>query len=139
MGDVIRGKCLCGGIEFEMRASDQFGPGLEMGECHCTRCRTWTGASGVPFVVVEPEEFKITNGQELLSRFEDEGFSARVFCGRCGSSLYTDSHGATYYVSAGVLKDLKLKPAFHVQVAYKAPWHEIGGDAPQFAEMPGEG
>jgi hypothetical protein len=26
--------------------------------------------------------------------------------------------------------------SFHLQVAYKAKWHEIGGDAPQFAEGP---
>lgn len=136
MGDVIHGKCLCGGVEFEMQASDQFGPGLEMGECHCTRCRGWSGAAGVPFVLSEAKHVNVTKGQELLTRYEPEGFTARVFCRRCGSSLYSGS-GDTYYVSAGVLEDLELKPAYHVQVAYKAPWHEIGGDAPQFAEMPG--
>jgi hypothetical protein len=29
-----------------------------------------------------------------------------------------------------------LKNAFHIQVAYKAPWDEIGGSAPQFPEYP---
>jgi len=137
MADVIHGACLCGGVEFEMQASDQFGPGLEMGECHCTRCRAWSGAAGMPFVVAEAENFRVTKGQELVSCYEPEGFSSRFFCSRCGSSLYS-SGGATYYVAAGVLQDdLGLKPAFHIQVADKAPWHEIGGDAPQFAEMPG--
>ena len=135
MGDLIQGTCLCGGIEFEMQASDQFGPGLEMGECHCTRCRGWSGAAGVPFVVADPAKFKVTKGQELLARYEPEGFSPRAFCSRCGSSLYSGS--GTYYVNAGVLQDLELKPAYHIHVAYKAPWDEIGGDAPQFAEMPG--
>ena len=32
------------------------------------------------------------------------------------------------------MRDLDLKPSFHLQVAYKASWDEIGGDAPQFAE-----
>jgi hypothetical protein len=32
------------------------------------------------------------------------------------------------------MPELKLEPSFHLQVAYKARWHEIGGDAPQFAE-----
>ena len=29
-----------------------------------------------------------------------------------------------------------LEPAWHVQVAYKAPWDEISGNAPQFPEWP---
>ncbi|MEA2161678.1 MAG: hypothetical protein QOD66_4058, partial [Solirubrobacteraceae bacterium] len=36
----------------------------------------------------------------------------------------------------GLMADLDLRPSFHQQVAYKASWHEIGDDAPQFAEMP---
>ena len=136
MGDLIHGTCLCGGVELELQASDQFGPGLEMGECHCTRCRGWSGAAGVPFVVAEAKKFKVTKGEELVSCYSPEGFTPRMFCSRCGSSLYSGG-GDTVYVSAGVLKDLRLKPAFHVQVANKAPWHEIGGDAPQFADMPG--
>ena len=37
---------------------------------------------------------------------------------------------------AGLMQDLELDPSFHLQVAYKASWHEIGGDAPQYAENP---
>ena len=37
-------------------------------------------------------------------------------------------------MAAGLMSDLDLKPSFHQQVAYKASWHEIGDDAPQFAE-----
>ena len=52
------------------------------------------------------------------------------------SSLYDDL-GDVYFVAAGLMPDLDLRPAFHQQVAYKASWHEIGDDAPQHAEMPG--
>ena len=106
-----------------------------MGVCHCTRCQRWSGAGGRPFVVAAPEHFTVTNGQELLAHYRGEGFAIRTFCRRCGSSLYTDS-GTTYYVSAGALRNLRLTPAFHIQVADKAPWDEIGGDAPQLAELP---
>jgi hypothetical protein len=40
------------------------------------------------------------------------------------------------FVAAGLMPDLDLRPSFHQQVAYKASWHEIGDDAPQYAEMP---
>ena len=29
-----------------------------------------------------------------------------------------------------------MTPSFHLQVAYKAPWEEIGDSAPQFDENP---
>ena len=51
------------------------------------------------------------------------------------TSLYDDL-GEKYFVAAGLMRELALEPSFHLQVAYKADWHEIGGDAPQFAENP---
>jgi hypothetical protein len=60
-------------------------------------------------------------------------------CTRCqhwtGSSL-AGVVVAKEKVAAGLMPDLDLRPSFHQQVAYKATWHEIGDDAPQFAEMP---
>ena len=105
-----------------------------MGVCHCTRCRQWTGGAA-PVVVVATNGFAITKGQDLLRRYSEEGFSDRYFCGECGSSVYSDG-GEVYYVSAGLVQDVELTPAFHMQVANKAAWDEIGGDAPQFPEYP---
>jgi hypothetical protein len=42
----------------------------------------------------------------------------------------------TCLCAAGLMRDLALEPSFHQQVAYKARWHQIGDDAPQFDEMP---
>jgi hypothetical protein len=103
--------------------------------CHCTRCRRWSGSAGVPFVVAAPEHFRVTKGRELMAHYHGEGTAIRTFCRRCGSSLFTDTD-MTYYVSAGVLRDLMLTPAFDIRVADNAAWDEIAGDAPQFAEMP---
>ena len=65
----------------------------------------------------------------------EEGFTGVYFCGNCGSSLYAES-GEKYYVCAGVLQNVKLEPTYHMMVAYKAPWDEISGTAPQFPEWP---
>jgi hypothetical protein len=32
------------------------------------------------------------------------------------------------------MRELQLEPSFHLQVTYKAKWHQIGDDAQQFAE-----
>jgi hypothetical protein len=118
---------LCGGVEYEVQDPEA------LGYCHCTRCQRWTGSS-LAGVVVAEDNFKFTKGEDLVKRYESE-FAPRNFCSNCGSSLYDDL-GGKYFVAAGLMRDLDLAPTFHLQVAYKAPWHEIGGDAPQFAENP---
>ena len=81
-----------------------------------------------------PENSRVTKGADLVGRFESE-LAPRHFCSNCGSSLYDDL-GEKYFVAAGLMRDLELEPSFHIQVAYKADWDQIGGDAPQFAENP---
>lgn len=127
MSEIVHGACLCGKLTFDVQDPEV------MGVCHCTRCTRWTGGAGSTVVVVAAKNFNITKGQELVKRYHEEKFAARHFCANCGSSIYTDG-GDKYYVSAGVLRDVKLMPAFHIQVARKAPWDEIGGNAPQFPE-----
>jgi len=125
MSETLHGACLCGGIEYEVRETKG------MGVCHCTRCQRWTGSS-LTGVVVDRNDFQITTGAELVTRYESE-FAPRNFCSHCGSSLYDDL-GEAYFVAAGLMRDLDLAPSFHLQVAYKADWEMIGDDAPQYAE-----
>lgn len=127
MSQTQKGACLCGGIEYEARDPEG------MGVCHCTRCQRWTGSSLVG-VLVDPGNFEITKGEELVKRYTSE-FAPRHFCSNCGSCLYDDL-GEKYFVAAGLMRELDLRPSFHLQVAYKAPWEAIGDDAPQYAESP---
>ena len=106
MTETLKGACLCGRVQYEVQDPES------LGYCHCTRCQRWTGSS-LAGVVVPKENFKFTSN--------------------CGSSLYDDL-GENYFVAAGLMRELALKPSFHLQVAYKANWHEIGDDATQFAE-----
>jgi hypothetical protein len=91
-----------------------------MGVCHCTNCQRWSGAPSLPFVVAVPERFRVVHGLEQMAHYRDENSTMRAFCRRCGSGLYQDT-GTTYYVSAGVLRDLTLQPAFHLHLADKPP------------------
>jgi len=125
MSDVYTGSCLCGKVEYEVK--DPQG----LGYCHCTRCQRWTGSS-LAGVVVAKENFQFTKGEDLVSTYESE-FAPRNFCSNCGSSIYDDL-GDKYFVAAGLMRDLDLTPSFHLQVDYKANWHEIGDSAPQYAE-----
>lgn len=121
----FKGSCLCGGVEYV--AKDPEG----LGYCHCTRCQRWTGSSLAGAVVAE-DNFTVTKGQDLIKTYESD-FAPRNFCSNCGSSIWDDL-GGKYFVAAGLMPDLDLEPSFHLQVANKASWHQIGDDAPQYAE-----
>lgn len=129
MSEVIHGACLCGGVAYDVREPQV------MAVCHCTRCQRWTGGPGNPVVVAAADNVRVTKGQDLLKQYHEDGFGDRYFCSHCGSSVYADA-GEQYYVSAGGLQEVKLRPAFHMQVANKAAWDEISGEAPQFPEWP---
>jgi hypothetical protein len=129
MSEVIHGACLCGGITFEVNQPEV------LGTCHCTRCQRWTGSNGSTVVIATAANLKVTKGKDLMKLYREDKFADRYFCSNCGSGIYVDG-GDKVYVGAGVLKDVQLKNAFHIQVAYKAPWDEIAGSAPQFPEYP---
>jgi hypothetical protein len=126
MSERLEGACLCGKVTFEVTEPQV------MATCHCTRCQRWTGTASSTVVVVDEKNLNVKTGPELMKHFKDGKFADRVFCSNCGSGIYAGS--GTLYVSAGLLKDVPMKPAFHLQVANKAPWDEIGGNAPQYQE-----
>lgn len=126
----IHGRCLCGAVTLDVHDPQM------LLECHCGRCRTWTGCASTPAVVVSGSNLEQTTGQELVSCHEEEGFSPRYFCARCGTSLWSGGP-EPYYVNAGVLEDPALEVTCHIQVADKAAWHHIGGEAPQYPQFPG--
>lgn len=129
MSETFQGACLCGGVAFEVRDPEG------MGYCHCTRCQRWTGGAGLPELEMPAASFTITSGQELLRNYPEEGHSVLWFCGTCGSSLYAEWEGKIY-VGAGTVGGATLTPDYHMMVAYKAPWDEITGTAPQYPEWP---
>ena len=128
MSETLTGTCLCGGVELEVTDPQA------LGYCHCSRCQHWVGSS-LAGIVVAKENFGFAKGEDLVKTYESH-LAPRNFCSNCGSSLYDDL-GDVYFVSAGTMPDLDMKPSFHQLVAYKASWEEIGDDAQQFAELPG--
>ena len=103
MADTLKGTCLCNGVEYEL--SDP----QALAYCHCTRCQHWTGSSLAGVVVVAPENLKFTKGEDLVKTYESE-LAPRNFCSNCGSSIYDDL-GEVYFVAAGLMGDLDMKPS----------------------------
>jgi hypothetical protein len=79
---MLTGRCLCGGVRFEI--TGQLGPVVY---CHCSMCRHANGSSFAINTSVRSEEFRIVSGRELIKEYESFPGKRRAFCSQCGSPL----------------------------------------------------
>ena len=77
---TVSGGCLCGSIRFEAQPDAP-----EMGVCHCSMCRQWTG--GVFMMVACGDTVKIKDDSDL-GIYQSSKWGQRCFCKKCGSSLF---------------------------------------------------
>jgi hypothetical protein len=88
---------------------------------------------------VPRDGFRLLSGEELIRVFEPDGGAVKAFCSVCGSSLF-GAHwpeGDEISIRLGALDDDPgTRPQFHIFVGSKAPWFDIAGPLPQYAELP---
>ena len=58
------GSCFCGAVQFTVTGSP-----VSMGYCHCNSCRHWSAAPINAFTLWQPENVKITRGEENIGTF----------------------------------------------------------------------
>lgn len=133
---MLRGSCLCGGVQFEVERA--VGP-FEL--CHCSRCRRASGSAFVAGLGIQVGDFRLVSGAELIRTYEaplQEGPPPyRVtFCSRCGSPAPKPPEGATWFeIPAGLLHgDPVLRPERHIFVDYKSRWFPISDSLPQLTK-----
>lgn len=113
MDGTHTGTCFCGAVEIEAA-----GAPLEMGYCHCSSCRAYSGAPLAAFALWPDGQVRVTRGASGLGRFQKSPMSVRRFCTNCGGHVMV-AHpdlGVTSVV-AGVLKDLAFAPEVHLNYA----------------------
>jgi len=134
---MIRGSCLCGEVRFEIG-----GTLSDASHCHCSMCRKAHGAAFGTYAAAQAADFRVVSGEERITRYRSSAGIARTFCARCGSSLQwlRESKPDVVDVALGVLDDDPgVRPARHIFVGSKAPWHEIIDHLPQHATYPPRG
>ena len=131
---MLRGSCLCGGVRYEVA-----GELSSVLNCHCSMCRKAHGAAFRTRASVRAQDFRWTQGEDLVTWYESSAGNHRGFCRVCGSPLLSrfDFDPSFYGLPLGCLDDDPgKKPRRHVFTAYKAPWHDITDDLPQFSDLP---
>jgi hypothetical protein len=127
------GGCLCGAVRYEV--TGKLAP-IQL--CHCGQCRKAQGGAFGANIPVASAEFRLTNGDAQLRDYRASPGKRRVFCGACGSPLFSqrDETPETLRIRVGGLDDTEgLEVGLHIQTASRARWWRIEDDLPNY---PGE-
>ena len=133
MPDPLTGGCMCGGVRFEV--SGPLGPALY---CHCSRCRRRTGTAASAQARIDGAALRLLEGEESVRSYRPAGGFEKLFCGECGSSLFSRNPAEPSQMSVrlGAFDgDPGVRPGWRQFVAYAAPWEPIPDDGlPRFEE-----
>jgi hypothetical protein len=129
----LTGGCLCGAVRFELDAAPQ-----SASWCHCTRCQRRTGAAASAQARAQPGSFWLLQGEEALREFKPADGWAKVFCGECGSQLWSRSpdEPPVMGIRMGAFdRDPGVRPSYRQYVDYAASWEPIPDDGlPRFPQ-----
>lgn len=113
MAGAHTGTCFCGAVEIEVT-----GPPEEMGYCHCSSCRSYSGELFSAYMLWSAQNVRVTKGAELVGRFNKTGMSDRQFCTRCGGHIMTGHPTlALTDIRAGVIRAIPFRPVVHLNYA----------------------
>jgi hypothetical protein len=113
MPETHKGSCFCGAVTIEVT-----GTPVEIGYCHCSSCRSYSGAPLVSFTLWKDENVRITKGAEFVGGYNKTGKSLRRFCKKCGGRIMTEHPGFGFTdVSAELLRSVAFKPTVHLNYA----------------------
>lgn len=128
---MARGSCLCGRVRYEVDD-----PGIVINCCHCSMCRKASGTAFGTFLHTTLARFRWLAGEDLVKVFEATPGNPRAFCAECGSRLPSIEAADDHVILpvGGLDDDPGLRPAVHIFVASRAPWHAVTDDLPKFDE-----
>lgn len=130
----MRGKCLCGNVEYEI--SGELG---SVYNCHCSKCRRWHGAPFRTRASIDISQFNLVRGAECLSTFKSSESVTKYFCKICGSPLHSTyaDRPNVIGIALGALDGVKSEPEAHIFTGSKVSWYKITDGLPQYDSWPG--
>lgn len=133
MGALVTGGCGCDAVRFEATA-----PFVSASYCHCTRCQRRSGTAASANARVEPGSVRVVAGEGELRSWAPEGGFEKLFCGRCGSALFSRAAGSSDYAGVrlgAVDGDPGIRPQWHQYTNYAPVWEALPDDGlPRYPE-----
>ena len=121
----LTGGCLCGAVRFEVTEAP-----LSAGYCHCTRCQRRTGTAASAQARLPAGALRVVSGEETSGPgSRTQGF-AKVFCGRCGSALFShDPERRHWAVRLGALDPGHgIRPTYRQRLESACEWEPVPDD-----------
>jgi hypothetical protein len=124
--ELVRGRCLCGAVSFELR-----GPLRDVLLCHCVECRRWSGhVFAATAVARDGLAVRESGSLRWIDSPESDCKARRGFCAECGSSLFWDAPDRDVVsVAAGTLDEpTGLHSLGHTYVSQAGDYYELPDD-----------
>jgi hypothetical protein len=132
---AFQGGCACKAVRYEVSAEP-----ITVMNCHCRACQYASGGGYTTAVVVPRGTLKVTKGapRSYASTGDSGGRVVRMFCGDCGSPLFSEPEAGPFQVVKAASMDdpgkLMVMGALYVSEAQ--PWAHIDPDKLRFEKMP---
>jgi hypothetical protein len=129
---MLEGSCLCGAVRYQIDGG--LGPIVC---CHCTMCRKAQGSAFATNAPVPAGRFRIVQGEAALRSYRSSAHKERLFCGTCGSPIFSRRDGSDdVRVRVGTLDTrISTRASAHIHVASKAEWWDIRDDLPRYPKF----
>lgn len=128
MAEKQTGRCYCGAVEIEAHGAPR-----DMGYCHCSNCRKYSGAPLNAFTLWKIDDVKVTKGTEFLGKFKSSEISDRRYCTKCGAHVMID-HPKLGLID--VRSAIPFKPTVHIN--YEETVLRIKDGLPKLKDFPKE-
>ena len=101
------------------------------------QCRKSQGGPFATVVPVDVSAFRLVSGEHLLKAYESSPGKQRLFCGECGSPVYSrrQSLPSIVRVRVGLFNEpLNVRLGWHAHVRSKCNWWPIDDALPQYLD-----
>ena len=133
---IAKGQCLCGSVSFEIDV-----PARWAWHDHSSASRRAHGAAYATYVGSWRKRFRITSGDDDISRFDDAASKTRrSFCKRCGTPLIYERPRSPHMVNIprALFSDRTgRQPFYHVAIEELQEWTYAGEPLVPLKGFPG--
>ncbi len=133
MEKTLRGRCLCGAVEYQVPDALEYA-----GYCHCSECRRFSGSAFSAFGGIAEGNLRVVKGERHITSYRKSEDSLMCFCSVCGSSLFSRKlKTGMVHLRLGTLVDTpSMQPQAHLFTGSKASWYQIEDGLPRFDTLP---